>query len=306
MGTWGFKLYQDDDALDLKTLISVLLKLPKTPNELLEIAIESIEYEPSIETLEGQTFWLVIADIFEKNGIVCKKVFDTAISIINTGKNTELLLQHGLDDSLQSKRIKELGKLRERIENPRLNTKAANKKRLPSFMPTRGDVYSFPTMDGKGSNPWCKTWSEANFIPNGWGAMVVLSSGRLFDWYPWFVPVSLDIDSSTEPQWKDILNSRLIFIDDGAKQSRAASPKKNHFNRMKLNLMGQLEISRSKGDSYISTTFFGPKNAVLHEWSIGDQAINIQHPHIKGVKLKSLLLNYENSFLASLKSWLKK
>jgi len=280
MGTWGFKLYQDDDALDLKTLISVLLKLPKTPNELLEIAIESIEYEPSIETLEGQTFWLVIADIFEKNGIVCK--------------------------SLQSKRIKELGKLRERIENPRLNTKAANKKRLPSFMPTRGDVYSFPTMDGKGSNPWCKTWSEANFIPNGWGAMVVLSSGRLFDWYPWFVPVPLDIDSSTEPKWKDILNSRLIFIDDGAKQSRAASPKKNHFNRMKLNLMGQLEISRSKGDSYISTTFFGPKNAVLHEWSIGDQAINIQHPHIKGVKLKSLLLNYENSFLASLKSWLKK
>lgn len=305
MGSWGIKLYEDDDALDLKELVSVLLKLPRSPDEILELAIANVEYDVSLENLEGHGFWLVLADVFEKKGVVCEEVFSKAIAIIGGGKNPDLLVEQGLDESLKLKRINELLKLKKRIENPRAGAVTATKKSPPRFLPSIGSVYSFPTMNGKAFNPWFRTWSECDFSPNGWGAMIVLSSGRVYDWFPWCAALPLNINPTKEPVWKDILRARIIFVDNGLRESRAAAPKKLHFDRMKLKLLGQIEITPSMGDSFISTTFFGPQDAVLHGWSIGDQAINIQSPHVKGIKLNKLAKK-NRSFISSVKSLFKK
>lgn len=41
MGTWGVKLYDDDDALDLRELVSVLIKIPRTGDQILQLILDN-------------------------------------------------------------------------------------------------------------------------------------------------------------------------------------------------------------------------------------------------------------------------
>ena len=70
MGVWGSSLYSDDFAMDLRSAISAVSRLPYDGDKLVDLLCES---EPSAannpEDEDYSTFWLVVADQFTKRGI---------------------------------------------------------------------------------------------------------------------------------------------------------------------------------------------------------------------------------------------
>ena len=51
----------------------------------------------------------------------------------------------------------------------------------------------------------------AHFKPDGWGAMVVLATGRAFNWLPWVALASLTVKGHRKPTLEEALRARLIF-----------------------------------------------------------------------------------------------
>ena len=73
MGSWGPGLYQDDDTKDLKDTIGILARLPVSGERILELLIEGRRESTGLDQSGGPTFWLVVADQFERKGITSKR-----------------------------------------------------------------------------------------------------------------------------------------------------------------------------------------------------------------------------------------
>ena len=69
MGAWGAGLYANDDALDLRSSLAAVCRLPYDGDQLVEL-LSRLNPDSHDATCEGHsTFWLVIADQFHKRGI---------------------------------------------------------------------------------------------------------------------------------------------------------------------------------------------------------------------------------------------
>ena len=72
MGVWGSGLYSGDFALDLRSTIGAVCRLPFDSDRLLEVLCES---EPDAafdgNNEDHTTFWLLVADQFARRGIAC-------------------------------------------------------------------------------------------------------------------------------------------------------------------------------------------------------------------------------------------
>jgi hypothetical protein len=126
-----------------------------------------------------------------------------------------------------------------------------------------GDVFTFPTMDGSGCNPWfTKKLIDLKFHSNGWGAVAILSIGYLFDWIPWCAYVSLNVKVDKIPTIEDTLKSKILD-PDGAE---ICIPRQNHMKKIRMEYIGQLPIDSDKGYSAIRK---GRKaiHAILADWS---------------------------------------
>ncbi len=150
---------------------AILVKMPSNGDEILKIILENYDGNSNVEDDGGTVFWLVIADQFEKKGIRCNKVFDMAIQIIKSGKDISNLEIRGMGTKDIKIRTVILEKLLFRFENPK-SEKQIKTCAPPAFGVDIGDIYSYPTMDGEGSNPWVQSWEKAGFQPNGWGALI--------------------------------------------------------------------------------------------------------------------------------------
>ena len=76
MGSWGAGLYSNDIALDLKSAVAAIVKLPFESEQLIKMLAEAFPEEASNEANEDYTtFWLVLADQFHKRGIDCRMCF---------------------------------------------------------------------------------------------------------------------------------------------------------------------------------------------------------------------------------------
>jgi hypothetical protein len=88
MGTWGVGLYAGDFAMDLRSTISAVARLPVDSDNLIEILCES---EPTAasnpDDEDHTTFWLVIADQFAKRGIVSNRVREDMVHIRKSRSN---------------------------------------------------------------------------------------------------------------------------------------------------------------------------------------------------------------------------
>src|SRR6516165_4119174 len=88
MGSWGSGLYGSDIACDLRAMIGAVLKLPFEDERLVDILCEresAAANDPDDE--EHTAVWLVLADQFEKRGIASVRVRDSAIAIIDEGRD---------------------------------------------------------------------------------------------------------------------------------------------------------------------------------------------------------------------------
>lgn len=136
MGRWGAGLYDDDVAADLKQSIAIVATIPVSGDRLLEILLRQAERTRESTDDDGGTFWLVIADQFERRGIRCSVVVERALTVLD-----------GLD--LGRKRKAGLDKLAKRLRSPRPERTVPTNPKRPDAVVRVGEVYAFPTMAGR-------------------------------------------------------------------------------------------------------------------------------------------------------------
>jgi hypothetical protein len=113
MGVWGAGLYSGDFALDLRSAVSAVARLPFDSDKLVDILCET---EPRAandsDDEEHTTFWLVVADQFAKCSITCDRARDKALAIIESGNDLAMHEKLGMNPSDLTKRRKMLQDLR--------------------------------------------------------------------------------------------------------------------------------------------------------------------------------------------------
>ena len=283
MGAWGGKLYQDDYALDLKETLGVLSKLPVGGDEILDRLTNHSGEFPDINEEDGSTFWLVVADQFEKKGIRGSSVFEKAIDIIEGGIDIQIQADRDMDARDIKLRKTELAKLCDRLKAPKPQRSRTN-KRLPPLIAEPGEIYSFPTMNTESANPYMKSWDEEGFEPTGWGALIVFRIGRLYEYFPWICYSPLYVDQDTEPTFESAVASRLIGKDFGFGGNytffHIGVPNSRHFKKLPLQLLGKIELDESRCAQLIDPlcTHDYIKDAVHNNRGISTHAFNLPKP----------------------------
>ncbi len=83
MGAWGLGLYSSDMAADMRATIKSVLRLPLDEDRIVDILRDSegaAANDPNDE--DHTTFWLVLADQFEKRGVAHAATRDPSPSSI--------------------------------------------------------------------------------------------------------------------------------------------------------------------------------------------------------------------------------
>jgi hypothetical protein len=126
------------------------------------------------------------------------------------------------------------------------------------------------------------------FAANEWGAMVVLASGRAFDWLPWCALASLAVDPTVKPTLADVMGARLITH----LQTNGAGifvPKLAHAKGLGLQLLGSIELDPASVKPTLSK--WGAERAVQMDWTISYAAYSASCKGLPiGCELASLIV----------------
>ncbi|HWX66852.1 MAG TPA: hypothetical protein VNZ27_10555 [Rhodanobacter sp.] len=270
MGTSGAGLYEDDTAADLKAAIALVNKVPISGERLLEILLDSHDI-PKPREDDGTVFWLVVADQFERRGIACAEAAATALSVISDGTDLERLRAHGLGDRELAQREEILQQLAQRLRAPRPVRPRVQPKNPPDFVVDVGEVYAFPTMRGKAANAWFETWEQSRFVPDAWGALLILERGRAYDWLPWCTVASLTTAPERVPSLADALSAKLLLHSQTNGAAKCV-PKRVHVKRMKMQLLGRVQVNSNKASRVVS--HWTVEMAINCGWSIASAAFS--------------------------------
>ena len=267
MGAWGPGLYQDDEAADLRETISMLSKMPADGDRILEILIGNQPEPPEMDRDGGPTFWLVVADQFERRGIGSNRVRDRALEAIDGGHDLRDLEARDMGAKDLRKRAKVLAELRERLTSPRPVKPRPAAKKKPAMVVAPGEVWAFPTMGGISMNPWSGKeaigQSGGAFEPDAWGALIILDCGRVFDWFPWCTYAPIAIVSKTMPTLEEVRASSTA----GADYTRAV-PRANQLKRVGAKLVGSLPVDETRVKTLPIAESRTPERTVLAGWGL--------------------------------------
>lgn len=146
MGSWGVKLYQNDDALDIKEIYKSEIKKgtdnKEVTNKLINMFKSTIEDEEEVPI-----FWCVLADLQWNLGKLLPEVKEKAIYYIEKGGDLSLW---GAEESKEYKaRKKVLDELYEKLQSPQPPEKII---RIPKPFQTdwkNGDVFCYKIQDNE-------------------------------------------------------------------------------------------------------------------------------------------------------------
>lgn len=254
MGVWGAGLYSGDLAMDLRSTIGAVVRLPFDADRLVEILCgtqRTAANDPGDE--EHTTFWLVVADQFAKRGIACDRVRTKALAIIDRGEDIALLEKLGMVPKDLRKRKSMLAELRARIAvSP---AKSAARKVLQSPQPLimqTGDALVYPVCNGNNINPYLAS-KEKNirftkdgkgpWLQNGWGAMAILDCGRAFDFLSWYRAAILAETRAEKPALDSLRGAMLWNLPPPGTCSAG------FFRKLELEKIGVLPVDREKADA---------------------------------------------------------
>src|SRR5256885_1954989 len=97
MGAWGAGLYSSDMAGDIRAVINSALRLPLDEDRIVEILSGCERRAASDPDNEDHTtFWLVLADQFEKRGIAHAPTRQKALAIIERGDDLTMMERRGM------------------------------------------------------------------------------------------------------------------------------------------------------------------------------------------------------------------
>lgn len=290
MGSWGTGLYQDDEADDLKDTIKLLSKMPANGEKIIDILLDMSEHGGDIKSEGGPLFWLVVADQFAKKGIVSELAVSKARDIIDSEIDLNDLKARGLDETGIKSRKKVYEKILLNIENPKSPDKRKVAKNPPRMIADIGDVYAFPAMNGTGFNAYYSDWEEASFIPDGWGALLIVDGGRAFDWFPWLAYTSLSVNPYIKPTFEAVMVAETIHPQGVA----YCAPKLLHFKKMQFEKIGRLELLENTVKLMMSRSYRDGKSAAIIDRSICSDAVNehadiTSYPVHKRIKILDLM-----------------
>jgi hypothetical protein len=276
MGVWGTKLYSGDFAADLRGAVAAVVRLPFDGEQLLELLCET---EPGaareLNDPDHTVFWLVVADQFAKRGIACATARETAIAIIDEGRDQATMASLGMDGAGLRARGRMLAELRARLAAPAPAMKARTvlKKPQPYLLQT-GEAIVFPTARGRCINPYFRS-KEAiigGWRQDGWGAAIIVECGRAFDFLAWYRPLRAPEATANKPDF-----AALRTRPDWTLQ-RPGTISRLHVQRMEIEPLGALPIDAAKFDRLFPTRPSGRSDA------IGDISIaNRLHLPMEGV-----------------------
>ena len=259
MGAWGTGLYSGDFATDLRSTIGAVARLPFPADRLVEVLCDT---EPgpakSTEDPDHTVFWLVVADQFWKRGIDCPRARETALSLIDQGRDRAAMAALGMSQSGLRSREKMLAELRGKLVSaPALKRRTTLKKPQP-YLFEIGDGYAYPTSGGDSINPYLPSPERIpNWRHDGWAIMVVIARGRAFDFLAWYRFVTIGASVSDKPSLIPMASSQLWVL------RRPGTVTPLHIKRMRLEKVGSVEIDPDK----LNATFPGMKPGIT-------QAIN--------------------------------
>jgi hypothetical protein len=243
MGVWSTGLYSGDFALDLRSTIRAVARLPYDGDKLLEILCET---EPgaanSLDDEDHSTFWLVTADQFAKRGVVSERARERASTIIDNGSDIAMLEKLGMDPAGLRKRSKVLEELRARIAAPASGKPRSVLKKPQPYLMDVGDVLIYPTCEGKCINPYfaSKERDRGWKGQDGWSAMVIVDRGRAFEFLVWYRPLTLALAMRDKPTLV-ALHQEMLW-----KFRNTGTCPPSHFKKMEFEKIGVLAIDRAK------------------------------------------------------------
>ena len=258
MGVWGINLYSGDFAMDLRSTIGAVARLPFDADRLVEILSETESAAANNPLDEDHTnFWLVLADQFAKRGIISDRVREKALAIIDNDENIAVLERLGMKPADLRKRRKVLDELRARISGPVVEKRRTVLKKPQPLVMDVGDIVVYPTCYGKNINPYFpskeqdKQYTKDGPTPwtqNDWGAMVIIGCGRAFDFLSWYRPLVIMEARVEKPTVAELGADGVPWRLDSA---GTCSP--HHFRKMEMEKIGSVSLAPAK----IETVFPG-------------------------------------------------
>jgi hypothetical protein len=247
MGVWSTGLYASDFALDLRSTISAVFRLPFDAEQLVDVLCEIEPAAANDSTNEDYSvFWLVVADQFAKRSIVSERARETALHIIDQGIDLAMQQQLGMTAPDLAKRRNVLEDVRVRITTAQPATKPRSVLKRPQpFLMDVGEVICYPTSGGKPINPYIpphkvRPSGPLSWAPDGWSAFVVIDRGRAFDFLTWYRPLTVMRATPERPLLADLYGD-IVWV---YRLAGTCSPV--HFKRMRLEKIGSMPIDHDK------------------------------------------------------------
>jgi hypothetical protein len=248
MGVWGAGLYSSDFAMDLRSAIGAVARLPFDGDRLVDILSET---EPiaagNPDDEHHTTFWLVVADQFAKRAITCDRVREKALAIIDAGSDLAMHAALGMSPADLGKRRKMLQDVRVRLTSPPGRSRRRSVLKQPqAFLMDLGDALVYPTCGGRCVNPYFASKEQdrattgTGWKQDGWSAFVVVDRGRAFDFLSWYRPLTIATATVQKPTLT-MLRGEVLW-----QLQRAGTCTPVHFSRMELERIGALPIDKVK------------------------------------------------------------
>lgn len=233
MGAWGPGLYSDDFALDLRTTISAVSRLPLDGAEIVGLMCDLEPTAPEDE--DYTTFWLVLADQLQRRGIP-SEAQARAVAIIDNGSNLGILEELGMSESDLRKRRRNLEKLGDTLSGPVPRKQRKTLKNPQVLLLERGQVYAYP-VDSRGHcvNPYFTDTTRPAFEPAKWGAFQIVNAGHALGYLAWYELVTAGRPLRRKPS----LTRAAAAVDPS--RSGVGTLTRLHASRMRLELLGSVD-----------------------------------------------------------------
>jgi hypothetical protein len=275
MGVWGAGLYSGDMAADMRATIKSVLRLPFDEDRVVDILRDGERQavdDPNNE--DHTTFWLVLADQFEKRGVAHAPTSEKAITIIDRGDDLMMMEKLGMKPADLRKRGAKLAELRARLAAaPRLSKPRATINAPEPYLLEIGVLYACPVKGSSCINPCFskKDFERFPWNPDGWRQFVILDRGRAFDYLAWYQPIVCKKPVQQKPRLSEAGADLWWELD----WPKTCPPR--HFDRMGIEAIGTLPIDMEKARARfakrrpgIMFLGWGGRGAAVNDVSIAD------------------------------------
>lgn len=232
MGAWGVSIYSSDDALDLRASIRAVCRLPYNGDKLVEL-LADLHSDARDPGKEGHsTFWLVVADQFQRRGIR-SMARQRALEIIADGTDLAMFAKLGMADADLRKRKRLLDALGDQLRSLPPEKRRSTLKQPQPLLFGAGDVLVY-RIDGQGNccNPYLPDSTRASFKPVGWDGCLVVASGLALEYLAWYQL------APTRSPWKDRPTLSQIVARIDPARTRVGTMSRSRVARMGLELLG--------------------------------------------------------------------